>query len=248
MPLRPEDLLKFGTDNAKLKGTRTATFSLPAGFTCPGASACLSRAARESGKITDGPKMEFRCFFASMEAAFNTLRASVDENLKKLREARTESRMAALINESLPGNFWKNIRIHVGGDFFSADYFRAWCRVAAENPNRLFYGYTKSISVWLANRSLVPENMVITASRGGKWDALIDKHGLRSSTVVFHPEDAVRLGLEVDHDDSLARDPGHGSFALLLHGAQKPGTPASLAIKRMKREGIDFSYRRRVKA
>ena len=84
--------------------------------------------------------------------------------------------------------------------------------------------------------------MVLTASRGGEEDHLIDKHNLREAIVVMHPDEAKALGLELDHDDSLARDPSVTKFALLIHGTQPTGSDASDALKRMRKEGIKFSY------
>ena len=72
--------LKFGNPNAKLKQLtkklklKLSTFSLPSGHTCPGALDCLSKADRDTGKITDGKHTEFRCFQASAEAVYPSLR------------------------------------------------------------------------------------------------------------------------------------------------------------------------------
>ena len=52
--------LKFKNANGKLKkmaqklGVTLKTFTLPAGYTCPGAKDCLAFADRKTGKITDG--------------------------------------------------------------------------------------------------------------------------------------------------------------------------------------------------
>ena len=70
-----EALLKFGQGNAKLDKA-IATFSIPAGHTCPGADKCMARANRLTGKISDGKSQEFRCFSASSEAAFSSVRES----------------------------------------------------------------------------------------------------------------------------------------------------------------------------
>jgi hypothetical protein len=41
--------LSFGTNNAKFANSvKRATFSIPAGWTCPGARDCLARVDRES--------------------------------------------------------------------------------------------------------------------------------------------------------------------------------------------------------
>lgn len=240
-----EDVLFFGTSNAKLAKHGIATFSIPAGYTCPGAKDCHAWFDRKEAKLFDGKHMEFRCYAASAEAAFSSVRASVDANLEKLKRARTVERMANLIELSLPAGIFQKIRVHAHGDFYSGDYFMAWMEVARRNPKRLFYSYTKSLPTWVRHRSLVPENFVLTASEGGKFDKMIAQHNLRTSKVVFHPDEAEALGLQIDRDDSLAMDPSVGSFALLIHGMGKAGSKQNEAIKRLKVEGVKFSYSRR---
>jgi hypothetical protein len=240
-----ENLLHFGTDNAKLKGTRTATFSLPAGYTCPGACDCLAWFDPKTRKLHDGPNSKFRCFAASNEAAYTNVSKSVHRNLALLKEAKTVENMAELLSWSLPSLYYHNIRVHADGDFFSADYFAAWMETARRNRNRLFYAYTKNIPAWLKLRKLIPDNFVLTASLGGKWDAMALDNNLRYAKVVFHPEEAEQLGLSIDHNDSLARDAEHGSFALLLHGTGPAGSEHSKALKRMRKEGIRYAYSRK---
>lgn len=238
------ELLFFGTSNTKLRRQQTATFSIPAGYTCPGACECLAKFDIDKRKLVDGKNQKFRCYSASMAAARTTVRRSEHNNWKKLQDASSEMLMAELINDSLPGNYWHRIRIHAGGDFYNATYFRAWCRVAAQNPARLFYAYTKSLPIWVANKGRVPDNMVLKASVGGKWDALIAPNHLPYAVVVYHPDQAEAMGLEIDHDDSHARDPECKAFSLLIHGQQPSGSEAAAAIKRLKREGIKYSYGR----
>lgn len=240
-----DDILSFGLGNAKL--IDTATFTIPAGHTCPGACECLASVS-DDGRLTDGPKQRFRCFAATLEVAFKPLFRMVRRNLEKLQRAKTVERMTNLIHLSLPARRYHLVRVHVGGDFYSAQYFMAWMEVARRNPDRLFYAYTKSLPIWMKYRALVPENFVLTASRGGKWDHLIDKHQLREAVVVNHPEEAEALGLQVDHDDSCARNPDLRAFALVLHSVQKKGSPAAAAMKRMKDEGVNNTYGRKIKA
>jgi hypothetical protein len=235
--------LKFGkgSDNAKLRkleeklGKKVFTFSLPAGYTCPGASKCLTKFDRKAikadgklGKIVDGPDQEFRCFAASMEAVFKGFRDNNTSNFEALKKLNTEE-ATALILASLPLKA-EIIRIHISGDFFSESYFKAWCNVAAARPDITFYAYSKSLTFWIANRHLVPTNMHLTASTGGKHDALIGQYGLKNSKVVFSVEEAAILGLQIDHDDSHAAV-GDDSFALLLHGMQAKGSKAAAAMK-----------------
>lgn len=237
-------LLKFGEGNQKLKGQGIATFALPSGFTCPGAHLCKARFDRKLNKTVDGPAATHRCYMASLEAAFATLRRHVDHNWDLLKQARTMDAMADLIHDSLPAFGWKIIRVHTGGDFFNEDYFLAWMKVARENPRRVFYAYTKSVNYVVKHLAEVPKNFVVTCSRGGKYDHLIDEFNLREAVVVFHPDEAKAMKLKIDHDDSLARNPRIRKFALLIHGMQAKGSPGSEATKRLRAEGIEYSYGR----
>jgi hypothetical protein len=241
--------LHFSVNNAKLT-KHTASFSLPAGHTCPGADQCLAKRDLNTGRIVDGPKQTVRCFAASMEVARPNLARALDRNIKALREAKTEDKMADLIQQSLRHERladYSSIRIHVHGDFFSATYFRAWAKVARQNPQRLFYAYTKSLPIWIANFEAVPLNMLIVASHGGKFDHMIKAYDLRSARWVMHPEEAEELRLPIDKDESLVVNPKIKHFALLLHGTQPAGTEASLAIRRLRRENVSFSYSRMAK-
>lgn len=250
--LPKKQLLHISTDNAKLVASRTAAFKVPSGSTCRCANECRSMFDRKKRKIIDGPNTKFRCYSASLEAARPSVRKSTDENLWKLLKAGTEEGMAELIEMSLPGLFWERIRIHDGGEFFSDEYFRAWLRVAQNNPNRFFYAYTKDISMWLNHINQIPDNFLLTASYGGTEDHLIEKHDLRWARTIFHPEDMAEYGdykypEDVDHDDSHARDPNCKGFFLLLHGVQPKGSEAAAAIRRLKEEDIDHTYGKKSK-
>jgi hypothetical protein len=164
-------------------------------------------------------------------------------NFDSLRVLKTSYDMACAIADAMPANLGIN-RIHVGGDFFSQMYFRAWHLVAEWCPDRLFYAYTKSLNYWLEDRDSLPDNLVMTASRGGRLDHLIDQHNLREAKVVFSEAEAEALGYDIDHDDSHAAIPSlrDQSFALLIHGQQPAGSDASAAIKELKKNNVKFSY------
>lgn len=183
--------------------------------------------------------MEFRCFSATMEARRPSVSQSRWYNNEMLKKAKTKDAMRDLIVESMPKN--DVIRIHIGGDFFSQAYFDAWLEAIEQFPGKRFYAYTKSLPFWLNRLVDIPFNLSLTASRGGKYDHMIDTHGLKSVVVVFHPEEAEAMGLEVDHDDEHAMA-ATGDFALLLHGQQPPGSVPSAALKRMRDAGIDYAY------
>jgi hypothetical protein len=235
--------LSFPKGNAKL-GAEIFTFSLPAGWSCPGARDCLAKVGRNGG-LTDGKNTLFRCFAASAEAMYPSVRKSRWNNFDLLR-GKSCDEMAQLIGESLPANA-NLVRVHVSGDFFNADYFRAWMRVAADRPEIIFYAYTKSVKIWIENRDFVPANFHLTASYGGTHDELIKLHGLKTAIVVFSVEQSQKLGLEIDHDDSHAYA-SNASFALLLHGQQPKGSKAAKALSTLKIQGHKGYSRKSAKA
>jgi hypothetical protein len=106
------------------------------------------------------------------------------------------------------------VRIHDSGDFYSQDHFDSWCEVARRRPWTRLYGYSKSLPFWVAQLGDVPANLVLTASRGGRYDHLIDKHQLRYAQAVFSEREAEELGLAIDHDDALAMDVVSGAKGL----------------------------------
>ena len=156
--------------------------------------------------------------------------------------------MAKLLTYNLPKDAGI-VRIHVAGDFFNENYFKAWMIVAELFPSVLFYAYTKSLDYWLNNKSMIPKNLILTASRGGRLDHKIDLYNLRESVVVFSEQEAKDKNLIIDHDDSHAARPSiqNENFALLIHGTQPKGTEAAEALKTLKRDKVKHSYSRKSK-
>tara|TARA_Y100000310_G_scaffold93569_1_gene91056 strand:+ start:6036 stop:6821 length:786 start_codon:yes stop_codon:yes gene_type:complete len=248
--MKQQPALTFSNANAKLVamakrlGKTIKSFTLPSGWTCPGAKDCLSKANRQTGKIQDGPNTVFRCFAASSESQYKNTRAMVWRNFEALKDAMTDAwrydkdkivNVANLLESMLPKKF-DIMRVHVGGDFFSQVYFDAWMEVARRNPNKHFYAYTKSLNFWVHRFDSIPSNFVLTASFGGKHDALIVEHGLKYAEVVYSEEEADAMGFEIDHDDYHAAF-GKKNFALLIHGTQPKGSMASQALQELKRRG-----------
>ena len=242
--------LTFSNANAKLVamakrlGQTIKSFTLPSGWTCPAAKDCLSKANKETGKITDGPDTEFRCFAASSESQYKNTRAMVWRNFNALKKALKLDAQAGfensphtvdLIESNLPKKF-DILRVHVGGDFFNQVYFDAWMEVARRTPNKHFYAYTKSLKYWVERIDCIPSNFSLTGSYGGKHDELIVEHGLKYAEVVYSEEQADAMDFEIDHDDYHAAF-GKENFALLIHGTQPKGSMASQALQELKRRG-----------
>ncbi len=257
-------MLRFSPANAKTKALylvdgihpflhgrrKVYSLDLSAGHSCPGAKLCLSKVVpREDDPnrfyIVDGKHNVFRCFSSSTEVMYPSTRKMRRHNFECLRKMRGWKQCLSLLRDSLPHNIGV-LRYHVSGDFFKLAYLRAALELAHERPDVLFYGYTKSLN-YLLNLPMHnaplgifhPGNFMLTASRGGKYDHLIDTLRLREARVVFTEEDAGHL--PIDHTDEHAATYG-GSFALLLHGTQPAGSEAGQALSALKGKG---SYARK---
>lgn len=223
------DTLYFSEANAKLSklaqktGGKVYSLDLPAGYTCPFALQCKSRAVytEGKGKIVDGPKCVFRCYAASQETLYPLTYNKRMSNWDILRGL-SQSAMVDVICSSIPAKA-TIVRLHSSGDFFSQKYFRAILEVCRRNPHILFYAYTKAVKWWVAHFDKIPPNLRLTASRGGKDDSLIDFFQLKSCKVVYSTYEARKLGLPIDINDSHAAL-SHNSFAVVIHGTQPKGT------------------------
>jgi len=249
-------MIRYSIANAKIQALRTVkalrsylaegrkvfSFDLLSGVTCPFARQCLSKVTIVNGRrtIVDGAGTIFRCFSATQEAAFTATYNRRAENFESLRRL-NQREMVDTLSEALPPTAGI-VRLHVGGDFYNRSYFRAWSEIARLYPGILFYGYTKSLPYWLEYRRQVPDNLVLTASYGGRHDALIRAERFRFARVVYTVKGAGRL--PIDHDDSHAADPTQRrrSFALLIHGVQPAGSEAGVAVRTLNGLG---SYTRR---
>jgi hypothetical protein len=229
------DKLTFGFGNAKLS-KNIAHFSLPAGYSCPFAKECLTKANRITGKLIEGKHCRFRCFSASQENSYPSVRISRWKNFDILRKSNDVESIGEIIQRSLPHGI-NMVRVHVSGDFYNEAYFLAWLNIAMNHPWVIFYGYTKAIPFLVKYKKHIPNNFKFVASRGGTHDNLIRKYRLKSVEVVYSPEEAEQKGLEIDHDDSLAYQ-GKDSFAILIHGTQPPGSDASKAWTALRNRGI----------
>jgi hypothetical protein len=243
-------MLHLSKGNGKLSGD-TLIFSLPAGKTCPGADQCKSMAMLDAntGKryIQDGPNTVFRCFAASSEVQYDAPFNNRADNYYQIQSALMISlqNCVELINSSIQkkrGKKTTKVRIHESGDFFSGVYLDAWIQVAQLNPDLKFYCYSKSLQLFLY--LTLPTNFYVTASKGGKFDYLID-HIVRYSVVVADEQEAESLGLEVDHDDSHCF--GDKPFALLVHGTQPKGSALGSAIRQRRAQGLHAGYSKKNK-
>ncbi len=261
-------MIKFSSANTKLKKLykvaalskwlsnkrKIYSFDLLSGWACPQADRCMSRAIVVDGKrkIQDGDNTEFRCFSASQEVVytnvynlrksnFDAIRSIISDN--SLTDIEKTSYIVYMITSALPENAGI-VRIHVAGDFFNRLYFKAWLIVATLRSDILFYAYTKALNHWVNYMSEVNDipNLVLTASRGGRLDNLIDAHNLREAIVFQDENEASDFNFEVDTDDSHAAIPDNRnkSFGLVIHGTQPPKTKSN---KKRKLQPLNQEFR-----
>jgi hypothetical protein len=221
------NLLRFQFGNAKLSKL-VAHISLPSGFTCPGARECLTYANRKTRKIKDGPEATIRCYAAMTEALSPAYHDIVWHNFDLINKVRNdEDALFELYSESL--SMIPNaliVRSGVSGDFFTQAQANAVMRLADANSNILFYAYTKSVPFFeehLDCEGRVRDNFIVTCSIGGKHDELVYRREYKFARIVRDKAHASELGLECDHDDTLAMLPG-ASFAQPIHGGQQAGS------------------------
>lgn len=239
------ETLKISFENSKLKGIWH--YSLPSGYTCPGASMCKTFCNVNTGKIVDKQTpdangMTYRCYAATDEARYPSVRKSRWHNFDLLR-GKTQEEMVEVITRSINASGVRRggtLRVHIGGDYFSQNYFNAWMEAAASFPQIVFYSYTKSVHFlvnYIRTNGALPDNFVFTCSNGGKYDDQIPFSNVKKASVFFTQAEADALGLEVDHTDDFAIS-GSRDFALLLHGMQPKNTKAGEALKALKRNGF----------
>ena len=232
------NLLKLSKGNAKLSND-TLILSISAGITCPGSNNCKAWVTLKDDKrvLNRGSESMFTCFAASEELRYPNVFKSRKYNYNLINSyvvKKDINGLTHLINESIQAKK-KNInkfRIHESGDFFNIIYLKAFINVARLNKDIKFYCYSKSLDLFM--KVFLPNNFYMVASYGSKFDYLIDQgYFTKYSKVVFSEEEAKKLNLKIDKDDSLCF--GNKPFALLLHGMQEKGSKAGEALKLINR-------------
>jgi hypothetical protein len=187
--------------NDKYYTGRVYEWNLPTGWTCPSALECKVSVDRQTGKF-DINKGAYRCYAASPER-FPAVRNHRWTNFELAKQG--------IIPD--PPKDCTDIRIHASGDFFNQNYFDAWIKYAHQHSKIRMWAYTKSIRYWISRINVIPSNMILTASYGGREDHLIEVNSLKNVKVYKNKED-VPGDRPIDTNDDYARIP-HINFALL---------------------------------
>jgi hypothetical protein len=119
----PKKLLKSGEHNRKL-GAGIWQFSIPAKKTCPGKTAICALVCYVGKGMTAMPSRQ-------------------KEYRQAHRFSLTEDFVPAMI-AFIAKHDVRMIRIHVSGDFYSAEYAEKWLRIAMACPQVGIYTYTRS--------------------------------------------------------------------------------------------------------
>ena len=113
-------------------------------------------------------------------------------------------------------NGGKAVRIHDAGDFFAEWYLHAWFRICINNPDVLFYAYTKEVSMFKRVASF-PVNFRYLFSTGGLEDGLIGEEDRHAD--VFPDEESIMKAGYTSQDAS--------DLLAVLLPTKKIGIPAN---------------------
>jgi hypothetical protein len=176
-------------------------WNLPTGSTCPFALECKVTVDRITGKF-DVYKGQYKCY------------AAAPERFPAVREHRWRN-FEYCKNGGIPviPKDCKAIRIHSSGDFFNQEYFDMWIQLAKDNPGIEMWAYTKSLTYWVNRIKDIPNNLVLTASYGGRTDHLITEYNLKN-VMVYNDIVNVPSDRPIDVNDDWARKQ-YINFALL---------------------------------
>lgn len=127
------------------------SFSLPPGRTC--SPEAKERCFKEG------------CYARNMDRRFPNVKSAWEGNLEAVEADIDECQQALSWYFDSP-NAPRLFRIHVGGDFYSLEYFLMWVRIAESHPHTVFMGFTKQFGVvmWRIMRHTVPDNLILIAS------------------------------------------------------------------------------------
>lgn len=205
--------LKWTEGNSKLvkssgESYRIVGFGIPADFnfdggnTCPGASSCRGVCYAKQGRyvmagVKNARMHNLHAFLTLTVAGFVS---AVNEDLKRLSRR------------------FNVVRIHDSGDFFSQNYLNAWKEIARANPSVIFYAYTKSHHLDIADN--LPNNLRIIQSLGGKYDRKVNL-SLPHARIFASDADRVKAGYVDGNVNDIPAIEGVRNIGLVYHGVRK---------------------------
>ena len=210
--------ISLSDGNAKLVKTSGETykvlgFGIPADYnfldnngkacnTCPGACACKGVCYAKQGRylMPNVADAKHGNLMASLTETF------VDDMVSLLKRRRS----------------YNVVRIHDAGDFYSQEYYNKWCDIARAMPDRIFYAYTKTLTLDLYTNK--PANFRLIQSLGGIHDKLVDMS--RAHSRIFSSDDArIAAGYVDGNVNDIPAIEGIVNIGLVYHGVKKLTLP-----------------------
>ena len=243
---RREDI-HWSTSNRKLMKLQTIGFGIPAGVseetgfnTCPAKGACASYCYARQGfyvheRVRATRERNLRIVRRDLDRFVKMAVLDLSSFEKGLKDRRA---LWAYHRIGVPRPRWAKVgrpmgrapleeppkalvvRVHDSGDFFSADYLRAWYTIAKTLPKVTFYAYTKQFFrlqplIWWGR----PSNFRIIQSIGGRDDDKINKR-LPHARVFINHEDRERMGYVDGTETDLPAILGERQIGLCYHGSR----------------------------
>ena len=182
--------------NAKLKKTSKINnasiyaFDIPAyktktgKITCPFADKCIKYCYAQKGAYTWSP--------AQNKHNENYLMTKQNDFIDVIQDEINKKRKIT------------HVRVHSSGDYYSPKYLNKWVKLAKNNPNTIYYSYTKSVKM-VKDLKNKPENLKIIFSEGGKQDNLIDYENDRHAKIFNNEKELLQAGyIDASGDDLKA--------------------------------------------
>lgn len=212
----PKEKRVIGYNNSKLKKSKFYQWSLPAYTasivrkgklttmkTCPQAGSCADACYACQGAFN---------FTTPMIASSRNLQSYFNEPIQLSNTIIRDIKSLKVI---------KAFRIHDSGDFFDRNYAMWWMNIVKSIPTVQFYAYTKSVSMFkrFQEQGLIPPNMSIIFSYGGKEDHLIDESKDRHAKVFASHDEMNKAGYaDTTEKDDNAANPSIQKIGLVYHG------------------------------
>ncbi len=207
------------TQNSELKPHRIYNFAIPAWFvrldgkvfkTCPNAGACAQVCYARNGTYLFSNVLAAHT--KNLRLTFDKpvlFRALINKELSHKRFKPTYEPRQMPEGVELTHDHWLQawicnggaaVRIHDSGDFYSEAYLYLWFAIAEDNPQVLFYAYTKEVAMLKEHGTKAPINFRWLYSTGGLQDDLITVDDRRAD--VFPNEQAIADAGYISQDAS----------------------------------------------
>ena len=154
------------------------------------------------------------CYAGQGTFKWSNVAGSYEQNLANLVEHKA-SAASVLFDDLQRMRGITHVRIHDSGDFFSRWYYKAWMDVARMMPEKVFYGYTKSLPIMEWKKH--PANFRFVQSFGGTHDHKVD-HRRPHSRIFASVTDRDAAGYIDGNKSDLPAILGERKIGLVYHG------------------------------